>query len=837
MKRNLFLLLLLSCCTFARAQNPNGRFADMVVGLDSLQAISPIEKTHLHIDKPFYSVGDTIWLKAYVTNQNNNLSALSRLLHVELLNGDSVKTHLVMPITNGQAWGAITLYDTLYKAGNYRLRAYTNVMRNFDEDYFFNRAITIGNALPKMQANLPSPGLVPLLPVVANNVSSQNNDISLSFFPEGGNFISNLASVIAFKAVGTDGLSRNISGYIVDEQGNKVADFASEHAGMGTFKLFAKPGGNFTAVYTVNGAEKRVALPAVQSEGYSVAVTQDKYKIMLQIILSAGINDADAVYLVAQANNEVLYMAKSTVKGHGLNTAVPKSKLSDGIVQLTLFNKDFAPVAERLIFVKNDAQNVQLSLTDGAVDSKKPGSRKFKLKATDGDGKPVIGTFSVAVTDAGKVAYDDNNEVSIFSNLLLSSILKGYIEQPNYYFTDTTTLVQKQLDNLMLTQGWRRFVWQDVLAGKYKTNLVAPETGDMSGVVTDERQRTVAGARVTFLIKGKDGVFLDTVSDARGKFVFKEIFLSKEDNFLISATDKKGKTKYNVKAEELNPYTPPKIADLPFIPYAGFDAYLKSTTQDYQKLQSLGLLNHAGEMLNEVKVSETKLPPVKDVAVKHSANLHGGGKADQVITFLDLLPCAGTTELSGCLLSIGKLNNITYYKDRFYARQSINQISATAPMAIIVDGTPVIPDLPPPSITMSEIASVEIIRSAALSAIYGSRGSGGAIIITTKTGDVDYAAYEREYFGGGKSSKKEKLQLSTTSFAPRREFYIPEYNTEKQETTNLRSTIYWRPNVITDDTGTATFEFLTTDAPYRLIIEGVGINGQLGRKVINYTLP
>ncbi len=822
-------MLLICCCSmFVHAQNTNSKFVDIIAGLDSLQAVSPIEKAHLHIDKPFYSVGDTIWIKAYVTTQNNQLSALSRLLHVELINDDSVKTHLVMPITNGQAWGAITLYDTLYRTGNYTLRAYTNVMRNFDDDYFFNRQIAIGNALPKTAQILDSPALSPSLVATATSAAS-DNDISLSFFPEGGNLISNIAAVVAFKAIGKDGLSRNVNGYIVDEQGNKVTTFTSEHAGMGTFKLFAKPGSSFTAVY---GAEKRVALPAIQPEGYSMAISQNKDNVLLKIISSAGISDGDAITIVAQANNEVLYTAKAALKAHGLITAIKKSRFAGGIVQFTLFDKNFSPVAERLIFVNHPEGNIRLVLTDAEADSKKPDTKRYKLTAVYGDGKPVSGAFSMAVTSATKVAYDENNEVTILSGLLLTSNLKGHIEQPNYYFTDTSALKRKQLDNLLLTQGWRRFIWQDVMAGNFKTNLRAPEQGDVAGIVTDEQQRPVAGARVNLLIKGKDGALLDTISDANGKFTFKEVFLSRDDDFIISATDKKGKAKYNIRADEVNLHRPPKISAAPLIPYPGFDAYIENAGKDYKELQSLGLLNSTGEILSEVKVSESKLPALKDQALKHSANLMGKGKANQVITFLDLIPCRGINELYGCLLSIGKLNNITYFKERFYARQSIDQLTTSVPMAVIINGTPANPDLPTPSIAMSEIASIEIVRSTSLSAIYGSRGGGGSIIITTKTGDVDYDAYERAYLGV-ENNKKGKLKLSSTSFAPRREFYTPVYNAQNTAETDLRSTIYWQPNIITDDNGTAVIEFAPGKAPYRIIMEGVGLNGQPGRTVIN----
>ena len=91
---------------------------------------------------------------------------------------------------------------------------------------------------------------------------------------------------------------------------------------------------------------------------------------------------------------------------------------------------------------------------------------EIELDAKDQKGKAVAGSFSVAVIDESKVPIDETLESTIFSNILLTSDLKGYIEKPNYYFATESEAVDKALDNLMLTQGYRRFTWKEVLSGK-----------------------------------------------------------------------------------------------------------------------------------------------------------------------------------------------------------------------------------------------------------------------------------------------------------------------------------------------------------------------------------
>lgn len=819
MKKTLLLFLLFACVHFANAQNTQAKLAQLVNSLSNLKSKLPVEKVHLHIDKPFYAVGDTIWIKAYVTGQEHHLSALSKVVHVELINSDdSIITSMAMPVTAGQAWGAITLADTLFSADNYNLRAYTNLMRNYDNSYFYNRSLSIGDALPQMGENNVSNPKISTIPASINGITKKPENISLEFFPEGGTLISNIISTVAFKATGEDGLSRNVNGYIIDKNNNRVAAFASEHAGMGTFKLFASADNAYTAIFTINGVEKRVPLPPAQKEGYSISASQDKENLFIKIITS--VNSTDTLNLIAQANNEVLYSGKASLSNQGLITVISKKRFPNGILQLTLFNRDFLPVAERLVFIKQDAPYLQINLTDTIAGKQKSGTVRFSFNAADKAGKPVTGSFSMAVTNADKVIYNEDSETSILSNLLLTSDLRGYVEQPNYYFTDTLAVKNKHLDNLMLTQGWRRFVWTDVLAGSYKPAIFNPERDNITGSVSDNKKQPVAGAHIALFIKNGAMLVIDTLTDMNGRFVFTNILPDKGDDYVITATDARGKVKFNVELDKPESSAAPEVVYQPAFPYEGFDKYLESARKDYEDLMKKGLLNTDDNLLNEVTITEKTKRPVVEVAVKHSANLRGGGVADKVITFIDLLPCRATNDLSGCL--IGKLNNIRFFDGKAFSRGSLH------PMAIYVNGGYTEAGYDG---AISEIASIEVLNTAR-SAIYGPVGANGILLITTKTGDVDYFAYEQAHLRGKLPPRQ---ALSSTVFAPRREFYVPRYMV-KQDVTDLRSTVYWKPDILTDDKGSAIIEFFKgkPGENYRIIIEGIDTDGRLGRKVFTY---
>jgi len=538
-------------------QNPaNSRLQDIAVSLNGFSNKVPVEKVHIHFDKPYYSLGDTVWMKAYVVNETNGLSVLSKFLYADLVNNkDSVKTSLRLPLTNGLGWGGITLSDSLLKAGNYHIRAYTNLMRNFGEEYFFDKAVKIGNALPPIAGKgILSPIKAKTIPKNEVQATPDKNDpaaISVQFFPEGGDLVNGLISKVGFKAVGAEGLGRRISGYVVDKDNIQMTTFQSEHAGMGAFVLHPDAGNNYTAVIKLNdGDEKRVELPKAKDKGYSLSVIQTESNVIVNIQASKDLLNSGEIALVAQANNTILYTGKKELSSNAFTTVIPKSRFPEGITQFTLFSPDYQPVAERLVFIRNDDKHLNIKVTTDKPDYKQRKRVHLNLEITGQDGKPVTGAFSLAVTDEGKVPYTEGDEKSIFSNLLLSADLKGYIEQPNYYFTDIIADKDKQLDDLLLTQGWRRFVWNEVLTGTYPAITFQPEKGrGVNGRIVTDKGKPVPNAKVTLLVNVAGGAILDTVANAEGRFSFDFPF-RQGTTFNVAATDAKKNTDLKVEIDK-----------------------------------------------------------------------------------------------------------------------------------------------------------------------------------------------------------------------------------------------------------------------------------------------
>ncbi|MDB5117380.1 MAG: hypothetical protein JWQ79_2872 [Mucilaginibacter sp.] len=823
-----------------------GKLAQIAASLDSFRKVSPIEKVHIQFDKPYYSLGDTLWMKAYLVNGNNELSATSRVLYVDLINDkDSVKTTMRLPLTHGLAWSALTLSDSLLKAGNYRIRAYSSIMQNAGEEYYFNKAIKIGNALPP--ATTTTEVKTKAAPTVKNvqNISAKNtlNDISVQFFPEGGDLVSGLQSKVALKAIGPDGLSREIAGYVVDKNNQQVATFQTEHAGMGSFMFQPDIGNTYTAVIKqVNGDNKRIQLPKAQDQGYTMYISQNDQDIIVNIQASNLLLNNGEIALIAQANNTILYTGTKSLTLSSIKAVIPKSRFPEGITQFTLFNASYKPVAERLVFIRNNNKHLNIKLIPNKKEYAQRGRVDLNMEVTDQDDKPVVGSFSLAVTDESKVPYTEVSERTLFSDLLLTADLKGYVEQPNYYFTGINGDKDRQLDNLLLTQGWRRFLWADIVNNTYSiASLKAEKNSNISGQVLTEKGKPEPGAKVNLLVNYANGVILDTLTDKEGRFNFAFPFA---DGTTYNAAVTNAKKTPDLKIVFDKPFTQP--VTLKNWPLEQPDDKAFNTFIDYSRQRYDELKKYSGILLKEVKITAyQKSEQIKAIATQHSSNLAGPGNADVVFTFVDL--ASATPGKLGFWLD-GRIPGVVIKLSRFppYTWAPFSTMADgpgndnPLPMTLIVDDVEQ-DQMVYSYINVADISSIEVLRGSGAASLYGMHGANGVFIITTKKGDVDYNAYIDEHRHPGSTKPKGlKKEIFQGGYALRRQFYSPNYDNPATQTqiADLRTTVYWNPTIVTDKHGKASVSFFNTDGKgnYRIITEGLDSRGNLGRGMYQYTV-
>jgi len=879
--------------------------AGLLANLDKLRNDYPQEKVHLQTDKPYYSVGEDIWFKAYVVNAEKNLlSNQSKILYVDLLDDrDSVRQTLLLPVENGLASGNLHLSDSLLTAGNYHLIAYTKWMQNFGSEYFFKKDITLVNALHDAvsgtietkfnkteqgkqlnaqityvtdkggpYANQPvtyalqaagkiltsgktitdAGGMLILsntikdeyknMPLVVSTALIKTGYHSITqdfvikplstvadvqFFPESGHLVTGIRTKVGFKAVKPNGLGEAISGYITEEGSNEhVAEFIAEHAGMGVFALLPTAGKTYTAVIKhADGSEKRYALPKAENSGYVLNVNHVGDSLSIRISASPNlINGRDAA-VVAQCNGRVQFAAKIKLDKGSNVSYISAKKFEAGISQFTLFTPDMQPVAERLLFIgHNDGLTAHIK-TDKAAYNKRD-KVNLDLTVTDANGNPDIGSFSVAITDEGKVKQNEDDETSILSNLLLTSDIKGYIEQPNYYFNPANANRQKYLDELLLTQGWRRFSWADLQNNKFP-ELKYPHEQSLavSGSITTMGNKPVPKGKVTLFAKtGGLPIIIDTVADESGHYVFDNLNFPDSAKIVVKATNAKNNSSVNIKTTiDQKPQLTYAVAhDTYTVTNVGLDNYLNNTRQQYAELSKFGLIKNS-ILLKEVQIKDySKMDKFKEAKIiPHSSN-PDPGSADYVIkqdaleheTFL----LDAFSKVPGVYIEHGKLVS---------ARANNSIVGGAGSMLIILDGAIVGQDFLSYT-NPQDVAGIEILVGPGKT-IYGAAGAKGVVVITTKRGGeatvIDNSFNKQIYTPQGYSSTKE--------------FYSPAYDTPSQTTmADLRSTIYWNPDIITDAQGHATVSYFNADGTgtYKVTLEGMDTKGGLVRKVYIYVV-
>ena len=798
----LFGILFLSSLSFSlRAQTDSNFFNRTINALERLPAN---EKVYLHLAKPGYFPGDTVWYKAYtVIGSNHKLSALSGVLYVELISpDDSLTSRQILHITSGVAWGEIALPGKL-KPGSYRLRAYTKWMRNWGPEYFFDQKVEIFGA-PE-----------------AEPINNGQPEPDVQFFPEGGDLVNGLRSRVAVKVINANGAGENVTGTVIDNERNEISTFESQHLGMGVFAFTPQKGKTYSAkIVTANKASVTVALPVAKEEGFTLLIN-NRVKDSIRVIVSANpqlylFKQNTRFYLVAQSAGKIYYTATANLESPVFSTSIIKSRFPSGILQFTLFSDTGQPLNERVVFIQNN-DTLKLNLTGRQGNYQTKEKVKINIDAGDAGQKPVTGTFSAAVINDSLLGVDEYAENTIFTALLLTSDIKGYIEKPNYYFLDPTDETRADLDVLMLTQGYRRFNWKEILNKTNFSNRYPPEkTLELDGSLQTPGDAPVVGGHVT-LSATRENLYADTTTDINGNFIFKGLDLPDTAKIVLYARKKHNGSNLKIIVNNIDYPLPGGQGQEPSANVSllrNSETFKKNIAalQERKKNDSLQIVRE----LKEVTIKGRKIIAAPDLS--SSANLHGGGNADQVIMGDKI---SGCITVSDCLY--GKIFGVNFGPD------GTPSSTRGGKMSVIINGN-ILDGSNLNTINADDIYSIEVLRTSYSKVIYGSSiAPGGALVITLKNGSEG---------GGAGHSSPGLMTFLFPGFYQAREFYSPKYKNSKTDMgpSDVRNPVYWNPDIITDKDGKASFEYNNagTKGTYRIVIEGLDDNGNLGRKVLRY---
>ncbi len=699
----------------------------------------------------------------------------------------------------------------------------TKTTTNANGEISINVANAVNNTIKsgKIMATITLPDGQKVLKTIP--IKSTSNATNVQFLPEGGNLVEGLPCKIAVKAVNASGLGENVTGSITDNEGVEVLTFETIYLGMGSFVLNPMAGKSYTAkIKFKNGTEKIIALPKTETSGYLLSVNNlDSTKMSLKVLLTPDLLNKGDLNLVAQQNGRVLFSTKVSTAKQIAAIGVPKTNFPSGIIQITLFNGQNIPVSERLAFVNNSTDKIDVAIENLKNAYGKKGNVNFSVIATN-NSKPLQGSFSLSVTNS-MVTPDLENESNILTSLLLTSDLTGYIEKPNHYFLSNSVETRIELDHLLLTQGWRKMNWTAINSSQYPVINYQPEKHmNISGIVTNNG-KPVAKGKVSLMSSSRGLFAVDTVTDNNGRFMFDKIAFNDSVKFALKAVtsgDHKG-VKITMDVVPGQIVTANKNnGDIEINVNEAIKDYLTQSAAYFNDQESKGFLNRVNQLKGvEIVGKVNKVAP-------SSANLNGPGTADYVFGEEEM---KNSTSLSHFLA--GRLSGMRVENG------VVRSTRTDGVTTVIVDGVTVIDgqagagmsSATLDDIQILEIESIEILKNIANTTIYGHAGQNGVIIITTKTGR------SRTTFN---TRAPGMLPYNPKGFYTVRQFYSPKYDAKPDPKPDLRTTVFWEPNLVTDANGKGNVNYYNTDksGAYRVVIEGIDAEGNLARKVFTYNV-
>ncbi len=797
---SLFLIFFISLA-FYPAPFPNNSDKQLLAKTNLFNLQFPQEKIYLHLDRPSYWANDDIWFKAYL--KNSPIPDCN--LYVELLNSSGTVLQKKMYwAQNGLAYGDLHVADTI-SSGVYQIRAYTNWMRNFDDVWFFRQNLVIWNLRDKLSEN------------ELNNISQK--DIDFQFFPEGGTFLTGISNKLAFKATDNNGKGLEVIGKVVDDLDNVVVEFKSHFKGMGSFQIQPKEGRKYKAQITVAGnVLLNIDLPRAQAQGVALAINPtDTDKVFINIYdRSTGTetNPAKSYLLVGQSNGVIFYSKEITMNTEVFNFEIEKSLLPNGIVQFTLFDEEMIPRCERLVFINHyDFITVE-------IEPDKPMYRtrekvQMDINTITDDGIPCFSNLSMSVYNPETQLKLEDYPNTILSQFLLNSELKGTIEDPAYYFKDDSFSTLLNLDNLMLTHGYRHFEWEAIRDDKYPEIQYQPEGSiQVKGIVTSSFQgKPVSDAQVTMMfVKSQFGLH-DQTTDSLGRFLFSDLYFNDTVYVSLQAVNKKGRRTNWIELDRKSLISP-KAGSLP-LTYK-YDNGNQVNTTIYLSEVNSSVINKKWHLSDTILLGDINVMTKK--IKKGDGHVRLYADADFVFD-LD-----NQDDVYGNIYDMldGRIPGVRFdpIEKKFCIRGEI-------PAMLYLDAVPVDFELLS-TFSSKTFDKIEILKFAPMA---GSKGAGGAIFFYTKRG---------EKFVNAPTDALGMKSTRIIGYSVIRKFYAPNYESQQpaEMKNDFRSTLYWNPIVRTDSLGRTNVSFFNSDQPgeVQVVVEGITSDGKLCRGVSRYNV-
>lgn len=787
----LFIILIFQVNVSAQNLKPSVEFVEL---FKNYQKELPRERIYLHTDRDWYVEGDRIWFSAYnVAGSRHFPSQLSSVLYVELIypDGELGKRTQIL-LEDGHGKGSLLLDGLNISTGTYQLKAYTKWAKNFGESYVFNKSITVFDDIEDRITH------------------SSQSDIDLQFFPEGGHLIDNITSNIGFKAVGSDGLSRDVSGVIINNMNNDRIEFESVHNGMGVIQFTPLPGATYTAVS--DGIEYN--LPEPLPNGIAMAVKSDEQFYSVHINSTLQNSDSPLV-LFAHVRGEVFY-ASMVIMDEGTGIAVvPKKNLSTGIVHFTVLDTSGNPASERLVFNRNPMDELNIDVTLNSENLALRSEAVLSLSISDNENSALDAKASISVFDDGIVDFNKYYS-NIFTHFNLESEIKGHVENPGFYFSDNDN-AEQYLDILLMTQGWRAYDMTKLNNLDKAAEFSLPENGfTISGVIKSNIfSKPLEDATVVVSV-GREHSEMDIVTtDKNGRFEISDISINNRQIITVRANDEHGSDRVNI---DMIPQFSDLINQYPAVPQ-----FSKSTSADYdsrnttvsfedrienvhREVEQFVDFQMEGE-LDEITVTANKdMYNWMDDFIRHDGFSRSINLSER--EYLQALP------FENVLTQIPRVR-INSLKGTISVSRGVSSINAPAESLILIDG--LYADYAQlRSLPTSEVHTIRVMSGGPELALFGAKGLNGIISVQTRRGFTPERRGLRQFYLEGYQQPSQ--------------FYSPRYGitvSRDFEGVDSRVTLFWEPGLEVSSERNNSIRFFTNDIPseYRIVVEGITETG------------
>jgi hypothetical protein len=748
------------------------------------------EKSYLHTDRSYYSSGESIWYAAYLVNaKSTSLTATSNNLYVELISpGSEVLDRKLIRLEQGLGKGDFKLKDSL-ATGWYTLRSYTNWMRNFGDNFIFQKKIFILNTL--------SAG--------ANTPFATSTKKRISVFPEGGSLVDGLPGIVAFKTTDENGEGVVANASVVTAKGDTITAFQATSAGIGIFAFTPNIGQQYKLVGTLGGEKFVTELPNVLSKGISLHTTTDSANLKLTInangLMFQEFQNKTFTIAIKHAGDNI-YTGTINLSKPNISISVPIKELASGIAVVTILDPLGRPQAERLVYLQT-TNPVNLAITTNKSVYTAREQTIVNVKVTNSLGEPVKTSLSLAVVD-GQVP-DDGSD--IVSYLMLQSEIKGDIKNPSQYFDPKNQSRFKQLDLLLLTQGWRDYIWKKNADSTVKVSYL-PEPGiTIRGSVREKiANKPLPGMNITLFGTSFTGdKIFTTKTDEKGNFFLDGLNWDGNQAIKLSSQDAKGKKGGWLQIDSV------------FKPF-------RVTANNGNKF---AIPSGISSEINK-RMAYNRTYKIDDEITLKEVNIVGG-KSQKVEMFDQTLRTFGYPDqvfnITAADYSFKGLEHYLLTKVKGAQPVDVDDSVSNEGVMFLANGKKVRPRivvnnqedlmqrLDYYSLTMDQINQITVRHLVGNDQDNPGVGTKDFYVISLDLKDTAL-----------RGQTLHLLNVNLNGYYQARTFYSPNYKTDSTANKDLRTTIFWAPSVKTNDKGIATLSYYNGDNKTEVAVKASGIS-------------